>query len=311
MFKEMYLGDGEREKDARKKQFRWKNADDYIGNNRFDSSSEEEDGEDEDEDDESSKDTDKEAKKNEKYMKRMENRNWRMNRHEREEFIKLKANAETLLSDDELQELEEMKKKKKSKHYDDDSDTEYTGDYSCTAKKVESSAQQGTSLFKMGQQLLKKKINPLNKSEQNKRALNGDMNAISRLETMDELSALGGNPEVNNGASKPLAINNQENLLKKFSFLNKDKGYLSKLSNYVNKNFANVESAQLAKTKPKNSTGMVFTKIDLNGLEDEENSKDPSVPYMNSSAVNRSSALINKERVRACLFCYVIISKLI
>ena len=126
----MYLGDGEREKDARKKQFRWKNADDYMAHNRFESSSEEdgEDGEDEGED-EGSKDADKEAKKNEKYLKRMEKRNWRMNRHEREQFIKLKANAETLLSDDELQELQELKKQnrqKRAKHYgDSDSETEY------------------------------------------------------------------------------------------------------------------------------------------------------------------------------------------
>lgn len=190
-----------------------------------------------------------------------------------------------------------MKKKKKLRHYDDDSDTEYIGDDSVSARKDVPPTHQGTSLFRMGQSLLKKKMNPLNRSDQNKRALNGDLNAISRETTGEPLSAFDGNnlEAVNNGASKPLAINSQESLLKKFSFLNKDKGYLSKLSSYVNKNFANVETAQLVKTKPKNSNGMVFTKIDLND-EDEENSKDLSTPYMNSSAVNRSSAMINKNR---------------
>ena len=139
-------------------------------------------------------------------------------------------------------------------------------------------------------------MNPLNKSEQSKRALNGDLSAVSRLVVEPENQ----HPGVDTTDGKSLA-SNQENLLKKFSFLNKDKGYLSKLSSYVAKNFANVEGASLVKSKPRNANGMVFTKIDLNEEEDDSSSKDPGAPYMNSTAVNRNSVMLNKNRVSGFL----------
>lgn len=295
LFKEMYLADGEtNKKDLRKKQFRWKHLDNNTDNNRFSSEDEVEDEDDEDED---ANDTDSRdgSKKNEKYMKLMENRNWRMVRHEREQFVKLKANAETLLSDDELEELEEKKRKKKKQAYDDDSETEYideNSDDETSRKKSELS--NSNSIFKMGQNLLKKKKAPLNKSDQNKRALNGEINAISRLVPKTSNESKSDDP---NGDTKHITPGNTENLLKKFSFLNRDKGYLSKLSSYVNKNFTNIDNANAAKTKSRNNTGMVFTKIDL-AADDDEETKYSKPAYMNSAAVNSSSVAIYEKRVK-------------
>ena len=62
--------------------------------NRF--SSDEEEGEEEEEEDQDENQDEEGKKKSEsekaaKYMKLMENRNWRLIRHEREQFVKLKS----------------------------------------------------------------------------------------------------------------------------------------------------------------------------------------------------------------------------
>jgi len=92
LFKERYLGAEEKEsKENRRKQFRWKNADSNVGGSGRFSSDEEEDEDEEEEDVAEGKEEGQDSRKNEKYMKLMETRNWRMIRHEREEFVKLKA----------------------------------------------------------------------------------------------------------------------------------------------------------------------------------------------------------------------------
>lgn len=162
------------------------------------------------------------------------------------------------------------------------------------------------SLFKIGQSLLKKKpnTNTLNKSEQNKRASNGEIVMASSKKSSITITRVGENTEaavVEETTAK--VTNNSENLLKKFSFLNRDKGYLSKLSSYVNKNFANADQANTVKTKSRNTNGMVFTKVDLTG-DDEENDSDnrgPKAPYTNSASVNRQSSALNNDRVSLIL----------
>lgn len=79
-------------------------------------------------------------------------------------------------------------------------------------------------ILKKGQQLLKQSL--LNKSEQNKRTLNGEINNVNRPITIQ--------PDKTQPESKQ---EEKVDLFKKFSFLNRDKSYLNRLSNYVNKNF--------------------------------------------------------------------------
>jgi len=83
-------------------------------------------------------------------------------------------------------------------------------------------------LLKKGQLLLKQSL--LNKSEQNKRTLHGEINNVIRTDT-SEKNATTTQQQKKESVEKT-------DLMKKFSFLNRDKSYLSRLSTYVNKNFA-------------------------------------------------------------------------
>ncbi len=92
MFKEMYLGGKEKEGgDSRRKQFRWKNADNNLNDYNQTSSEEDDDADDCETNEDSNGRSESGQVKNEKYLKLMETRNWRMIRHEREQFVKLKA----------------------------------------------------------------------------------------------------------------------------------------------------------------------------------------------------------------------------
>jgi hypothetical protein len=84
-------------------------------------------------------------------------------------------------------------------------------------------------LLKKGQLLLKQSL--LNKSEQNKRTFNGEINNVIRTETSEKTTATATQQQKKDSVEKT-------DLMKKFSFLNRDKSYLSRLSTYVNKNFA-------------------------------------------------------------------------
>lgn len=316
MFKEMYLGEEENEsKENRRKQFRWKNADsNFNSNNRFSSDEEEDDEDDEDEEDQKATENGAENnRKNEKYMKLMETRNWRMVRHEREQFVKQKTKAETLLSDEEEPKVTTTTKKKlkkirigyKTTSHDNDDDSEDTE----VAEDVAMATSSTKSIFKMGQNLLKKKTpacSELSKSEQSKRALNGEINAVSRLNTITSktsisITGIRQTSESDSTTTKTNLNRTPDNLLKKLSFLSRDKGYLSKLSSYVNKNFNGLDTAigtstavKSAATKAKLTNGMVFTKIDL--TVDEEVNGSGGSGYVNSSEVNRQSAAINSRR---------------
>jgi len=168
----------------------------------------------------------------------------------------------------------------------------------------------------VGQNLLKKK--GLNKSEQSKRALNGDINAITRLNNTTISSSTKSSititniptPGNSNNPVKGSPSRTPDSFLKKFSFLSRDKSYLSKLSTYVNKNFSGLDTTsgsigtiKSAAAKAKLSNGMVFTTIELNA---EEETSCGGI-HVNSSEVNRQSASINSRRVRH--FVYLNVTK--
>ena len=165
----------------------------------------------------------------------------------------------------------------------------------------------------MGQHLLNKKTTVLNKSEQNKRGLNGEMSSISRsatttrthnsssisIQRVTKENVVDLSHDENKAAS---TATNSESLLKKFSFLNKDKSYLSRLSNYVNKNFLHAEASN-TKFKTRNTNGMIFASIELNAQEGEEEDQVEEAPnFANTGKINKNSALISKNKVNTKYF---------
>ena len=122
---------------------------------------------------------------------------------------------------------------------------------------MSSTSQNSTSqnqILKKGQHLLK--LSLMNRTDQNKRTLNGDLNQITRAES--ELKT-----------TQQKTQGEKQDLLKKFSFLNRDKSYLSRLSSYVNKNFSGVQHHgtagvdYVAPIKPiiNKKSNMVFTTL--------------------------------------------------
>jgi hypothetical protein len=230
LFKEMYLKDGEldeKDKHARRKQFRWKHLDNENDNhNMFSSDEDEEEEEDENEDDNNGtneKDENKLKEKSKKFVKKLlDKRNWRSIRHEREQLIDSK-NKKDLLSDHEQDNNED------DEIIDDsNSSNSQSKDFLFSSSINTNNSNQQNQLIKKGQMLLK----------QNKNIQQVDCSTT------------------NNG-------NNSETFdhLKKFSFLNRDKTYLNRLSNYVNKNiYCNSGTT----SKSTRSNMMVFSSIDIN-----------------------------------------------
>lgn len=193
------------------------------------------------------------------------------------------------MSDDELDKIEIDRYNKKN-HAFDDSDTT-NKNYTEKSRTVQGS--NFNSIFRLGEQLLKKKTS-LNKTEQNKRALNGDINIVNRetiLSTSSSYQIKDKNEKDESGKSI-----NTENLLKKFSFLKKDKTYLSKLSSYVNKNLCVADNTKASNLKSRNNTGMVFTKVDLT-IDEDENFCQKSM-HTSSAIINQSSEILNEKRVK-------------
>ena len=191
------------------------------------------------------------------------------------------------MSDDELEKIEIERNRKKAYDYDD-SDANFTNK-TYTDKSTSSNF---NNIFKMGENLLKKKQN-INKTEQNKRALNGDINIVNRETTLSTTSSLSSNHmKAKIDKDESGKSTNTDSLLKKFSFLKKDKTYLSKLSSYVNKN---LHTTDTKKATSRNNTGMVFTKVDLTIDEEENYCQKPT--HTSAAMINQTSKLLNEKRV--------------
>lgn len=154
-----------------------------------------------------------------------------------------------------------------------------------------SSASVGSSsanqLLKKGQLLLKQSL-------QNKRTFNGEINNVNRQsEGKDKLSAT---------QQQNKDVNEKVDLMKKYSFLNRDKSYLNRISNILSKNFTGSHAQHLSignaggdfsgsvmpvssiKSRPR-TNNMIFSTLD--------NTSDNSVSKTNNS--NRVS-IINKKQ---------------
>lgn len=222
LFKEMYLKDGEldeKDKNSRRKQFRWKHLDndnDYHNNSSSDEDEDEE--ENDDNQDINEKNEDKIKEKSKKFAKKLlDKRNWRSIRHEREQLIDSK-NKKDLLSDHENDQND-------NDEYSNSSSSQSKDFYfSSSNNNTTNISSQTNQLIKKGQLLLKQKQPSETTSNANK------------SETLDHL--------------------------KKFSFLNRDKTYLNRLSNYVNKNIYGAGSSSGSKSNRNNM--MVFSSIDIN-----------------------------------------------
>lgn len=161
---------------------------------------------------------------------------------------------------------------------------------------MSSTSQSSTSqnqILKKGQQLLKQTL--LNRTDQNKRTLTGENNPISRAET-----------EMKPTQQLQKSQAEKQDLLKKFSFLNRDKSYLSRLSNYVNKNFSGAQHMMssgtagvdyVAPIKPIKKTNMVFTTLNNPANYCDDTSAQTS-NTSTSSKVSHSFIIKKKEIAR-------------
>lgn len=156
------------------------------------------------------------------FFKSVANGDWRSNRHEREQFVKQNIRKENLLSDDDDEE---------------DKDEEEEED-NCLRIFGSSASQPGNQLLKKGQLLLKKRaINSIKPSVAQKRPFEDDKANQSRIIIQKRVQT--------------------RKTEQKFSLLSRDKSYLSRISNYVNKNLT--DKVSFKTVRPNN---MVFSVID-------------------------------------------------
>lgn len=305
LFKEMLLTDGEfhRDKESRRKQFRWKNVNDgeWMMMNRFSS---DEEASDDDDDDDGGNGGDEDVDKSKKFLKSLANRNWRTVRHEREQFVHAKQNKggdyqNPLLSDNENDDHDdgtggERKKKKKRKNKDDDDVEEIeesnsnsnsngftTMSYDEDMNMVfTSSSVLKCGILRKGQQLLKTTTANV-KSTTTTTTTTSDMGQQKRnLDSADTTTNLdnqirattstsvGSKQSLNSPSNRHATSSSSgsgssvNNYLKKFSILNKDQNFISRLSNYVNRNFQIEKKSTSSSSTSRTNNNMVFTSID-------------------------------------------------
>jgi hypothetical protein len=309
LFKEMYLADGDMHgnKASRKKQFRWKNLDDYRIGNHNNTSSEDEDDEDDDDDDEDDSDKtkggdneQKNKEKNKHFFKMIENKNnWRTIRHEREQFVreKLVSNCDLFADEDDTIAI-------KSTGFGLDENDQNSNDSSSSATIS------GNKLMRKGQELLKQSliiktiqhkrksstttsieseqslssviaknyINPLSKNDDDDDDLNENQDYINDKTTITtSKSVIKSSITIQplntiDVTLKPKSKQNDQKSdspVNKFSFLNRDRSYLSRLSNYVNKNFAH--ELTTTSSKSARSNNMVFSSVNQNNSNEANN----------------------------------------
>ncbi|CAF0824709.1 unnamed protein product [Brachionus calyciflorus] len=186
-----------------------------------------------DEDEEEEDDNEGEKKS---FFKSVASGDWRSNRHEREQFVHQKLKKkENLLSDEE---------EKSNSDDDEDDDDDEEEDKSCL-RIFGSSANQGNQLLKKGQLLLKKG-SVLSTSVPKKRSFE-EAKGQSRITIEKRIEP--------------------KKLDQKFSLLNRDKSYLNRISNYVNKNLS--DKVNFKTIRPNN---MVFSIIEQpENVQNDEN----------------------------------------
>lgn len=173
--------------------------------------------------------TDEADGKTNNFFKSVANGDWRSNRHEREQFVKQNVRKENLLSDD-----------------DDEEEKDEEEEDNCLRIFGSSANQPGNQLLKKGQMLLKKRATYLKPSVAQKRPFEDDKANQSRIIVQKRVEA--------------------KKKEQKFSFLSRDKSYLSRISNYVNKNLT--EKVSFKTVRPNN---MVFSVIDPVPQMNDEN----------------------------------------
>ncbi|RNA09515.1 claspin [Brachionus plicatilis] len=173
------------------------------------------------------------------FFKSVANGDWRSNRHEREQFVKQNIRKENLLSDDDEEEKDEEE------------------DESCLRIFGSSANQPGNQLLKKGQMLLKKKAFVMKPSLAQKRAFDDDKGNQSRIVVQKRVEAKKSD--------------------QKFSFLGRDKSYLSRISNYT--------------VRPNN---MVFSVIEPQNKMNDEN-KNIQIKNTNKQTSTDSSNLEPKR----------------
>ena len=183
----------------------------------------------------------------------MSKRNWRSIRHEREQFHANKKNENDLLSDD-----EHSKEENKLFGFSESSNSTDNVDDKDSSSRMKSSG----NLLKKGQLLLKGSTNNANKIQ----------SSFDDLEDLrcPSLDDLGREKTFTNLSSQAKKEEKDENMLKKFSFLNRDKSYMTRLSSYVNKNISNIDMNNGQTKSIARRNNMVFTSLASN--QDEKNS---------------------------------------
>ncbi len=223
-------------------------------NNNNNSSSDEDEDEEEDDDGEKKEfDVKLDAKK----FKFAKNGNWRSVRHERELFVRSKSKQENdeLLSDenDEENTMNSMS-----------SQSQMSNNGLLGADFGAFGLHGGNQLLKKGQELLK--------TTQIKRTFEGSFTNNAKLD--DDLQPLAQIGSENRALTVKTSDSfvkkavtsdaSPSTLLQKFSFLNRDKTYINRVSNYINKNMVNNELMSGSLKGTTRSSNMVFSSLDLN-----------------------------------------------
>lgn len=193
-----------------------------------------------------------------------------------------------LLSDDENGE----------KSGSDEEDDEYSRSSNSQSLNIFSST--GNQLFKKGQQLI-------NQSKTGQKRTLDDESANSAVGS--EISSFLLNSkklnQANNSENQKSKSTESGSLLNKFSFLNKDKSYMNRLSTYVNKTIVQTDQVTSVTASSKLSTrnnNMVFTSRFKNSEEAEneiENKTEPDNSYKKNkfSKINQNLAGLKSSSI--------------
>jgi hypothetical protein len=155
---------------------------------------------------------------------------------------------------------------------DDEENASQDGNNDENSKSSFSNSNSSNQLLKRGQELLRKNL--LTKTMQMKRTSNDEITSFgsttSRLGAMSvTLSSTSTTTKssitIQSIESSKKQPDDSVDIMNKFSFLNRDKSYLSRLSNYVNKNLAHAGTGN-AKAGGR-SNNMIFTSVNSNDNE--------------------------------------------